>query len=157
MNVRSNRFTKAFIMTAAATSVVMMASCASPRTSPKQVATSNPTVTYQYRNDDELVQANQRAITFCEPYQSLPQSTSFSTDAEGRKVVVFECVRDLQANRVDSPDSTLRYSYRTDQQLLQLSRDAQVHCMKIGQPEMTSNIVVNADGSRTVTFQCNRR
>jgi len=157
MNVRSTQLTKACIMTAAAISVVMMTSCASTRSSPKQVATSNPTVTYQYRNDDDLVQANQRAIKFCEPYQSLPQAKSFSTDTEGRKVVVFECIQSLQASRIDTSDSTLRYNYRTDQQLLDLSRDAQVHCLNLGQPEMTSNIVVNADGSRTVTFQCNRR
>ena len=157
MNGRPTQFTKAFIMTAAAISAVTMTSCASPRTSPKQVATSNPTVTYQYRNDDELIQASQRAITFCEPHQSLPQAKSYSTDSEGRKIVVFECIQNLQASRIDTSDTTLRYNYRTDQQLLELSRDAQVHCLKIGQPEMTSNIVVNADGSRSVTFQCNRR
>ena len=157
MNVRSTQLTKACIMTAAAISVVMMTSCASTRSSPKQVATSNPTVTYQYRNDDDLVQANQRAIKFCEPYQSLPQAKSCSTDTEGRKVVVFECIQSLQASRIDTSDSALRYNYRTDQQLLDLSRDAQLHCLNLGQPEMTSNIVVNADGSRTVTFQCNRR
>lgn len=146
---------KAFIVTAAATAAVMITSCASTRSSsPKQVSMSNPTVTYQYRNDDELIQANQRAISFCEPHQSLPRAQSFSTDPEGRRTVVFECVQNLQAAPNAYPESALHYDYRTDQELLEVSRNAQIYCLKIGKPDMDSNVLVHADGSRSVTFQC---
>jgi hypothetical protein len=152
---RAPQLEKAVIGTAVVMAVVMMASCAATRSSsPKQIATSNPTVTYQYRSDDELIQANRRAIAFCEPHQSLPQAQSFSTDSEGRRVVVFECVRTQTNAAVALSDSDLRYNYRTDQELLKVSRNSQVHCVNSGKPEMDSNIVVNADGSKTVTFHC---
>lgn len=158
MNTLSPQFGKVLIVAAAAIAAMTMASCAlTSSSSPKQVGTSNPTVTYQYRNDDELIQANRRATAFCEPYQSSPQAQSFSSDPEGRRIVVFECVQASRVAPMDRPDSALRYSYRTDQELLEVSRKAQIYCTEIGKPEVGSNIVVHADGSKTVTFQCNSR
>jgi hypothetical protein len=136
----------------------MTASCASTlSSSPRQVAANNPTVTYQYRNDDELIQANQRAISFCEPYQTLPQAQNFSEDSDHHKIVVFECVSSTQTAPIRQPDSELRYSYRSDQELLEVSRNAQVQCRNSGRPEMSSSVVENADGSRSVTFHCGPR
>ena len=158
MSDHSPAFKKAIIGTTAVIAAVMMASCAATRSSsPRQVAASSPTVTYQYRNDDELIKANQRAIVFCEPYQSLPRAQSFSNDSEHQKIVVFECVATLQAAPIHQSDSDLRYDYRTDQELLDLSRNAQVYCRNSGKPEMDSNIVVNSNGTRTVTFHCRPR
>ena len=51
----------------------------------------------------------------------------------------------------------LTYNYRTDQDLLDASRNAQAYCMNSGSQQVTSNIVANKDGTRTVTFQCSRR
>ncbi len=158
MNSRSLQFMQICVVAAGAIAAMMMTSCALTRaSSPKQLSASNPTVTYQYRNDDELIQANQRAVAFCEPYQSLPQARSFSNDPEGRRIVVFECVQTSQAAPVDHPDSALRFNYRTDQELLEASRNAQIYCVKIGRPGVVSNVVVHADGSKTVTFQCSPR
>jgi hypothetical protein len=118
---------------------------------------SNPTVTYEYRNDGELIQANQRAVTFCQERQALPQAEKFSRDADGRDIVVFECVpASSLASTIPmhQTGSDQRYDFRTDQDLLDVSRDAQVYCLKYGAPEMDSNIVVNSNGSKTVTFRC---
>ena len=158
MSDHSAQFKNAVFWTTTTIVVVLMLSCASTRSSaPRQVDASSPTVTYQYRNDDELIQANQRAIDFCEPYQSLPRAQSFSNDAEHNRIVVFECVSNLQALPLHQPDSSLRYDYRTDQELLEVSRNAQVYCRNSGKPDMSSNVVVNADGSRSVTFHCSQR
>jgi hypothetical protein len=158
MSARSAEFKQAIIATTTVIAAVMLASCVSTRSSsPRQVDMSSPTVTYQYRNDDELIKANQRAIAFCEPYQSLPRAQSFSYDSEHQKIVVFECVATLEAAAIHQPESDLRYDYRTDQELLDLSRNAQVYCRNIGKPEMDSSIVVNSNGSRTVTFHCRPR
>jgi hypothetical protein len=158
MSAHSFRFTKAIVGTNAAIAAVMMAACASTHSSsPRQVDASNPTVTYQYRNDDELIQANQRAIAFCEPHQSLPRAQRFTDDTEHHRIVVFECVSNLQVTTIRQPDSELRYNYRTDQELLDVSRNAQVHCRNSGKPDMSSDVAVNSDGSRTVTFHCNPR
>src|SRR4029450_5026639 len=48
---------------------VAVASCA-PSHSLQQVKTSNPSVTYEYRGDQELLQAQQNAVTFCNQYGS---------------------------------------------------------------------------------------
>ena len=155
MIVHAPRFKKAIIGATATVAALTMASCASTMSSsPRQVDASNPTVTYQYRNDDELIQANQRAITFCEPYQTLPRAQHFGDDAEHHRTVVFECVSNLQSAPIHQADTNLRYDYRSDQELLDVSRNAQVHCRASGRSEMSSNVVVNSDGSRTVTFHC---
>lgn len=165
MITQFNRSMKATIGMSAAMAALMMASCVSTRSSsPQQVEVSNPTVTYKYRDDDELIEANQRAITYCTQYQSLPQAQSFSRDTDGRNIVVFECVASsslpvaqLPVAQLREPNADLRYDYRTDQELLDLSRNAQVYCLNSGAPEMDSNIVVNSNGSKTVTFRCSPR
>lgn len=154
-------FRKAAIGTTAALAALMLASCAStPRSSaPEQVAESNPTVTYKYRNDDELIQANQRAVAFCNQHQALPQarSESFSTDGDGNKLVVFECVPGTAVTTVTPlrrSNSELSYNVWTEQDLLNASRDAQVYCLNNGWSEMNSNIVTHSNNSKTVTFRC---
>lgn len=142
-----------------AVATLTLASCATTRSSsPVQVAASNPTVTYKYRNDDELIQANQQAMTFCDQYQALPRAQSFAVDSDRRNVVVFECISSTQfAAPARRSDSELAYNFRTDQELLDVSRDAQVYCLNSGAPEMNSDIAVHTNGSKTVTFHCSRR
>jgi hypothetical protein len=125
--------------------------------SPQQVEARNPTVTYKYRNDDELFQANQRAATFCDRYQFTPRSVNFSNDQEGNKIVVFECVLPSQrTEEIRRSNSDLTYTYRTDQELLDASRNARTYCMNSGSQQVSSNIAYNNDGTRTITFQCSR-
>ena len=134
---------------------LMMASCAGlQQSSPEQVDTSRPTVTYKYQNDEELILANERAAEFCNQYNFAPRPESFSDDQDGSKVVVFECVPSSMPAPQPPVNSNLIYSYRTDQELLNATRSAQTYCTKSGSQQVVSNIVTNADGSRTVTFQC---
>ena len=69
-----------------------LTSCAPATMPPQQVQASNPTVTYKYRGDQELVSAQQNASAFCARYQSVPQTASLTNDSNGNRVVVFECV-----------------------------------------------------------------
>lgn len=159
MNTHSQCFTKVAKVTFAAMAGLALVSCVSTRSSPEQVAASNPTVTYEYRNDDELIQANQRAITFCNQYQALPRAQSFDTRSDRKNLVIFECVGASSFSSAPQRQSSsdLTYNFRTDQELLDVSRDAQVYCMNSGAPEMDSNIVVHSNGSKTVTFRCSQR
>lgn len=160
MITHSHHLTKIILGTTSVIAALLIVSCVSTRSSPEQVEASNPTVTYKYRNDDELIQANQRAITFCQQYpSSLPRTASFSNDSGGSRIVVFECVPTtaFAATPLRQSNTDLTYNYRTDQQLLDASREAQVHCLNNGLPEMDSHITVNADGSKTVTYRCSQR
>jgi hypothetical protein len=122
--------------------------------SPKQIEASNPTVTYKYHNDEELIQTNQLAATFCDRYQSVPQPAHFTTDNSGDRVVIFECVgTSMQTGRSYS-NNDLTYTYRTDQELMDVSRNAHNYCMNSGSSQVVSNIVSNGNGTKTVTFQC---
>lgn len=135
---------------------LIVASCVAQRSAPEQVETTNPTVTYKYRTDDDLIQAGQRATTYCNRYQSIPRTVSFGNDTEGEKVVIFDCV---PASAPMAPRSefnpNLTYNYRSDQELVDAARNAQIYCMNRGSQQVVSNIVTNANGTKTVTFYCN--
>lgn len=151
-NLRSTASTG---LTAAAVLAALLGTACAPyeHSSPKQIEASNPTVTYKYHNDEELIQTNQLAATFCDRYQSVPQPVNFTTDSSGNRVVIFECVGTSTAGRPYS-NSDLTYTYRTDRELMDVSRNAHAYCMNSGSPQVVSNIVSNDDGTKTVTFQC---
>ena len=155
MIANSSRFPKVNVRAAAALAGLIVASCGPEFSSPEEVQTSNPSVTYKYRSDQELVQANASAATFCNRYQSVPRTANFATDPDGSRVVVFECVPASQA-ATTPPQSNpnLTYNYRTDQELLDASRNAQTYCRNSGSQQVISNIVTNSDGSKTITFRC---
>ena len=132
-----------------------LVSCTTFPSSQQPVQSSNPSVTYNYRTDQELLQANQNATTFCSPYQTTPRTSSITTNADGSKAVHFECVRTTLPAPAPTPPSQ-SYTYRTDQELVQASQTASASCPKPSSP-MTSSIATNSDGTKTVTFQCGPR
>ena len=156
-------FPMANLRTATALACVAMAgfvvaSCAPQSSAPQQVEASNPSVTYKYRGDAELLQANQNASTFCNRYQAVPRSASFSNDPDGSNVVVFDCVQQAPPPVMQAPmNPNLTYNYRTDQELLDASRTAQIYCMNNGSRQVTSNIVTSPNGTKTIAFQCSPR
>lgn len=139
-----------------------VAACSHVPSSPQAVQATNPTVTYNYRTDQELVNANQNATTFCSQYQTTPRTANVTSNSDGTKTVLFECVRTTAAAPAPAPTpvpvnpNVLSYSYRTDQELVQASQTASAYCAQNGALPMTSRVSTNVDGSRTVTFQCAR-
>lgn len=157
MVVDFRRLVKPTVGAAAALAVLLAASCAPQYSSPQQLQASNPSVTYKYHNDQELLQVNQTAVTFCNQYHAVPRANSFTNSPDGSKVVVFECLQLATAMPSAAQfNPNLTYTYRTDQELLDASRNAQVYCMNSGSSQVISNVVTNADGSRSVAFRCSR-
>ena len=112
---------------------------------PEQVSSNNPSVTYNYGTDQELLAAKQKADAFCSQYQTtVPRSGSITSNPDGTKSVSFECVP------VAAP---FTYTYHTSQELLMGSRDADAYCLKFGK-RSNATITTNPDGSKTATFQC---
>lgn len=148
-------------MTVAAAAVLVgltVASCAPQYSSPTQVQANNPSVTYKYRNDQELAQANQSAATYCNRYQAAPRTMNFSNDPDGSRTVMFECVQTSpMASAPQQSNPNLTYTYRTDQELVAASRTAQTYCMNNGSQQVSSHIANNANGTKTATFQCGPR
>ncbi len=156
---RSSRLSLIKMRAAVVLATVAVAACTTSSHSLQQVKASNPSVTYEYRGDQELLQAQQNAVTFCNQYQSAPRPARFTTGSNGEaNNVAFECDPSLRtaAPRQQAFDPNLTYSYRTDQELLDASWNAQTYCMNNGSQRAVSNIRTNTDGSRTVAFQCTR-
>lgn len=139
-----------------------LASCAADRP-PEVVSARNPSVTYKYRGDQELLRANQQAAAFCNQYGAAPRSANLTNNTDGTNTVIFECVKPGTAATTALTPSVplppanpaLSYTYRTDNELLDASRRADAYCMQHGQRMVApSNIVTNVDGSRSVSFQC---
>jgi hypothetical protein len=153
MNTTAHRLPHIAICAATALAAALVASCSSHEFAPTQIQASNPTVTYKYHNDDELVQTNQLASEFCSHYQSMPRAERFTKDSDHDNVVVYECVATSRSNMPNfNPDLT--YTYRTDQEILDGSQNAQAYCVNKGSSQVASHIERNNDGTRTVTFQC---
>jgi hypothetical protein len=133
-----------------------VAACTQLPSSQQPVQASNPTVTYSYRTDQELLSASQNATTYCGQYQTAPRAATLTNNADGSKTAVFECVR----TAVPAPapvNPNLSYTYRTDQELVQASQTASAYCLRNGSQPMTSTMMANSDETRTVTFQCGAR
>jgi hypothetical protein len=120
------------------------------------VQSSNPSVTYNYRTNEELLQANRNATVYCNQYQTAPRTANITNNPDGSKAVVFECVR-TALPAASPPAPSLSYTYRTDQELVQASQTAGAYCAKYGTQPMTSTMATSSDGTRTVTFQCGLR
>jgi hypothetical protein len=133
------------------------ASCGPLPSSQQPVQSSNPSVTYSYRTDQELLQANQNATTYCGQYQTAPRTGTLTNNPDGSKTVVFECVRTAAPPAPPPANPNLSHTYRTDQELVQASQTAGAYCLKYGSQPMTSRMVTNSDGTKTVTFQCGSR
>jgi hypothetical protein len=142
---------------AAALLCLSAASCGPQYSAPQQIQTSNPSVTYKYRGDQELLQADQKAATFCNSYQSVPRAVHFGNDRDGGKTVVYDC--DQTPGRPPPPqyNSNLTYNYRTDGELLDASRNAQIYCMNNGGQQAVSNIGTGPNGDGSVSFRCVQR
>ena len=162
MPIQRTHFRTLVACVVAATSAGILASCAPSNRAPETVSVSNPSVTYKYRGDQELVRANQQAALYCNQYGSTPRTVNITNNTDGTNNVIFDCVKVAMPMTMVSPmpalppvNPALTYTYRTDRDLLDSSRRADSYCMQYGQRMVaTSSIVTNADGSRTVTYQC---
>lgn len=124
---------------------------------PEQVSSNNPSVTYNYGTDQELLAAKQKADAFCSRYQTTaPRAGSMTSNPDGTKSVSFECVPVASAPpavAMAQPTAPFTYTYHTSQELLMGSRDADAYCLKYGK-RSNATITTNRDGSKTATFQC---
>src|SRR4029434_7189708 len=96
-----------------------VASCAQLPSSQQPVQSTNPSVSYNYRTDQELLKANQNATTYCGQYQTAPRTAGLTNNPDGSKTAVFECVRTALSASAVNPN--LSYAYRTDTELVQAS------------------------------------
>ena len=134
---------------------VIATACAPLYQPPREVESRQPSVTYNYNSDDGLVEANSKARAYCSQYASTPSlQGSIVQNEDGTKTVTFECVKTATVVSSPPPATPPRgYSYGSDVELLESIRSADAYCAQTGQTASTS-VVTNADGTKTLTFQC---
>ncbi len=145
----------AYILPVLATAVTLtLAGCGSSSHEVREVAAANPTVTYHYRGDQELLTANTQAVTYCTQYKSTPRTLRIDRGDEGR-TVVFECVPTTSVTTVQTTIAPgTAYAYRTDEELLDTSRSARMYCMNHGGGQAVETVTTAPDGTRNVTYSC---
>lgn len=137
--------------------VLLTAACAPqyPPSQSEKIQSSNPTITYQYSDDQGLLRSNQQANEYCRQYHSVAQASNTYMSSDGSKTVVFECTSVQTAPVQQSSFSpNVQYTYNSDQQLLNVTRGAEAYCMNTGSQRAVLNSVANSDGSRTVIYHC---
>lgn len=137
---------------AALIAATSLAACVTPQQPATAVAASNPSVSYTYRGDEQLVDASTKASAYCTRFQTTPQAISNTAAADGTRTVVFECVKPGSATA--AAGTSMTYTYRTDAELLEAARNAENYCATRGPRATSASIVHNGDGSKTATFRC---
>jgi hypothetical protein len=153
----SQRFWKTASTVVVLASAAVASACAGSPHSLQKVNSSNPSVTYSYGNDQELLQAQEDAATFCSRYNSTPTPAKITSNPNGAtKDVTYECAPNVVTTAVPAAtvNPNLTYTYRTDQELLAASQTAETYCSSHGSQRALSTITSNPDGSRTVVFRC---
>jgi hypothetical protein len=121
-------------------------------TSPQLVESTQPSITYTYSSDTELIEANSNAIAYCSQYTATPVNQGMITEnPDGTKTVTFQCVKAAMVS--PPPPPRMSYRYSSDTELFQALHSADLYCQRSGQKASTS-IVANQDGTKALTFQC---
>jgi len=135
--------------------VLLVAACAPQHSAPTQTQATNPSVTYKYRGDEELVQANDKAMAYCSQYHSTAQTARIDTEADGSKTAVFQCAAmptNMASTQVYNPNYP--YNYTTDQDLLGVTQSADLYCANSGGQRAVTTINTDINGTKTITFRC---
>ena len=138
-----------------------LVSCTGFRQPAVQTSASKPTVSYVYNDDQGLVEATRQAETYCAQYSAWPTSSDIVTQSDGRHVT-FVCdqprtVTSAPATVVVPPaQQVVSYPYRDDRGLIEAANQAQRYCMGFNANARSTVVINNADGSRTLTFECVR-
>jgi putative hemolysin len=135
--------------------VLLVSACAPQHSAPTQTSSTNPTVTYKYRGDEELMQASEKANAYCAQYHATAQTYRIDTESDGSRTAVFQCVA-LPTNMASAQVYNPNYPYNdnTDQDLLGVTQSADLYCANSGGQRAVTTINTDINGTKTITFRC---
>ena len=148
------------------TAAALAVACSGPSTGPirpaVQVASSQPTVSYVYGDDRGLVDALGKAEVYCADYNAWPTAVGSDQRSDGRHIT-FACDQPRTVDTAPAPTvvvspvpTPLDYPYRDDRGLIAALNQAQRYCRGYNATPRSTRVVDNADGTRTVSFKCER-
>jgi len=138
--------------------------CAGPSRPAVEVASSRPTVSYVYGDDQALVDALGKAEVYCAEYNAWPTALGSERRSDGRHIT-FACDQPRTVATAVAPTTTVvvsprptsvDYPYRDDRGLIDALNQAQRYCRDYNATPRSTRVVNHADGTRTVSFACDR-
>ena len=141
-----------------------------------QVNAKNPSVSYRYGSDNDLNTARSNAVAFCSQYGGTPLAAVTASNNDGSRTATFECGRTNPVAVVPSTTTVITpapmmpvapiavpmapaamtYTYISEPELADASNRANAYCTSYGSRAINSGVMMNTNGSKTVTFQCVR-
>jgi len=151
-------------------SAATLAACGTGRPYSEPVSSTKPTITYAYNDDRALMDATNKAQSYCATYNAWPRTDSIYNKPEGGRNVTFVCDQPRNApvsttttsavivpNPAIAPAPTqpvVSYSYRDDRGLVEATGMATRYCNGYGAQARSTSVQGNVDGSKTITFDC---
>ncbi|MGE0748498.1 MAG: hypothetical protein AB7K86_24765 [Rhodospirillales bacterium] len=160
------RLQKLALATGSLVPALLMVGCAASPPPPQATETTKPGITYTYHTDADLVTVSRNAEAYCRQYNAGPRTRGIVDNPSGNgKSVRFDCDVPMVASvsAVPGPVATVpvpasppnvSYVYRTDAELIQAVRNADVYCRRFNATSRPATTTMNADGSRTAVFDC---
>lgn len=121
-----------------------------------------PTVSYDYTDDEGLIDATLQAEAYCRQFNSWPVTADMHLGARGSNTVTFVCnqERTVTGARAQTPplpaNPTVSYTYRDERELIDATTQAQRYCADFGAYARSTTVTHRAGVGRTVVFECVR-
>lgn len=116
-----------------------------------------PGITYQFSDDEGLVNASFKAENYCKQYNAWPRVSELNGGRHGGGEVTFSCGSQREemptASRTVSQPRTMDYTYQNEENLVDATIEAQRACARMGAEAKLSETRVNGN-RRTIVFEC---
>ena len=137
---------------------VFLSSCGTVDNRADHVRSTPPTVTYQYSDDQILVDAIFKAEEYCLQFNAWPSAASGDSSRDGE--ITFVCEQERGTVRTSETvevlrEPTIRYSYHDQAELVAATSRAQRHCARFG-ARARSVTLAEDEGKPIVVFECAR-
>jgi hypothetical protein len=139
-----------------------LGSCSEYSRGAVQTRASKPVVSYVYSDDEGLMDATRKAEGYCAQYGAWATTEDIVSRSDGRHVT-FVCDQPRApiataptTTVVVPPQSPVSYPYRDERSLVDATANAQRYCIGFNAYARSTIVTTNADGSRTVSFECVR-
>lgn len=116
-----------------------------------------PGITYQFSDDEGLVNASFKAENYCKQYNAWPRVSQMNGSRHSGGEVTFTCGAQREevatTSRTNSQPRTVDYTYQNEENLVDATIKAQQACARMGAEAKLAETRVEGQ-KRTIVFEC---
>lgn len=135
----------------------VLASCGTTTGVAVPVDQAEPSITYEYSDEEGLVNASFQAENYCKNYNAWPRVSQMERGGARGGKVTFTCGSEREefraSSRSDSQPRRVDYIYRDEENLVDATIQAQKACARMGAEAKLAETRVNGE-ERTIIFEC---